>query len=309
MADMDTKLAARLRQGAFVVTAELPPPVATNPEAFIARALPLKGLATAVNVTDGAGARPHMSSLVAAHFLLSAGIEPILQMACRDKNRLALQSDLLGAMALGIHNVMFQTGDDPSVGDQPEAKPVFDLDAIGLLSIAQRMKVENKLPSGTEIKGEVQLFLGATDSPLDPPANWVPEKLKKKIDAGAQFLQTQFCMDLGIVRRYAARLLDLGLAQRAAFLVGVAPIPSARSARWMREKLPGTIIPDALIDRLEGALDPKAEGRKICAEFLQALTDVPGIAGAHVMAPQDPSASAEVIEAARVILKKRPPMA
>jgi len=305
MADPDTKLAARLRQGAFVVTAEIPPPVSTDPEIFIARALPLKGLATAVNVTDGAGARPHMSNLVAAHFLLSAGIEPVLQMACRDRNRLALQSDLLGAMALGIHNVMFQTGDDPSAGDQPETKPVFDLDAIGLLSIAHRMQTENKLPSGVEIKGEVRLFLGATDMPVDPPTNWIPDKLKKKIDAGAQFLQTQFCMDLNIVKRYAARLLDLGLAQRAAFLVGVAPIPSARSALWMREKLPGSIIPDRLIERLEGALDPKTEGRKICVELLHGLTEIPGIAGAHVMAPQDPSAIAEVIEAASVIHKKR----
>jgi methylenetetrahydrofolate reductase (NADPH) len=305
MTEADTKLATRLRQGAFVVTAELPPPVATDAEAFIARALPLKGLATAVNVTDGAGARPHMSSLAAAHFLLSAGIEPILQMACRDKNRLALQSELLGAVALGVHNVMFQTGDDPSAGDQPEAKPVFDLDAVALLAIAQRMKTENALPSGTEIKGEVKLFLGATDAPLDPPPNWRPEKLIRKLEAGAQFLQTQFCMDAGVVRRYAARLIDLGLAQRAAFLIGVAPIPSARSALWMREKLPGTIIPDALIERLERAEDSKAEGRKICAELLQELTEIPGVAGAHVMAPQSPAAIPEVIEAASVIHKKR----
>lgn len=306
---VETKLAARLRQGAFVVTAELSPPVATDAEAFVARALPLKGLATAVNVTDGAGARPHMSSLVAAHFLRNAGIEPILQMACRDKNRLALQSDLLGAMALGIHNIMMQRGDDPRAGDQPDAKPVFDLETVDLLAMARRMQTEHKLPSGAEIKGEIRLFLGATDAPVDPPADWKPVKLMQKIDAGAQFLQTQFCLDLGVVRRYAARLIDLGLAERAYFLLGVAPIPSARAAQWMRDKLPGTIIPDSLISQLAGADDPQAEGRKICVEFLQALTEIPGIAGAHVMAPQNPSAIAEVIEAASVIHRKRARMA
>jgi methylenetetrahydrofolate reductase (NADPH) len=246
-----------------------------------------------------------LSSLVSAYSLLAAGIEPILQMTCRDRNRLALQSDLLGATALGIRNVVMLRGDDPSAGDQPDAKPVFDLDTIALLTIAQRMKKENKLPPGTEIKGDVRLFLGTTDAPVDPPADWKPDKLRQKIDAGAEFLQTQFCMDTDVVRRYAARLIDLGLAQRVAILIGVAPIPSVRSARWMRDKLFGTIIPDRIVDRLEGAADAKAEGRKICAELMQELAEIPGIAGAHVMAPQNPAAIPGVIEAAGVIGKKR----
>ena len=305
MTHRQSMLAAKLREGAFVVTAELPPPVATDASEFVSRALPLKGLATAVNVTDGTGAKAHLSSLVAAHFLNAAGIEPILQMTCRDRNRLALQADLMGAIALGIPNLLMLHGDDPSAGDQPEAKPVFDLDTIALLSVVRRMQTENRLPTGTEIKGEVKVFVGATDQPVDPPRNWAPDKLQRKIEAGAQFIQTQFCMDIGVVKRYAAKLLDLGIAQRAAFLVGVAPIPSARSARWMRDKLPGTIIPDAVIDRLEGAEEPKAEGRKICAELLQELAEIPGIAGAHVMAPQDPSVIAEVIDASGMVGKKR----
>jgi methylenetetrahydrofolate reductase (NADPH) len=296
----DSELARRLKSGDFVVTAELTPPVATNAEALVAKALSLKGLATAVNVTDGAGAKTHLSSLVASHALLAAGVEPILQMTCRDRNRLALQSDLLGAMALGIKNLLVLTGDDPKAGDQPETKPVFDLDSKALLVTADRMRREHRLPTGTEIKGSISLLLGAADAPIDPPADWQPKALQGKADAGTDFVQTQFCMDIGIVRRYAARLLDLGLAQRLGILIGIAPIPSVRSARWMREKLFGTIIPDAIIERLEKADDEKLEGRKICIELLQQLTETPGVAGAHIMAPQNPSAIPEVIAASGV---------
>jgi methylenetetrahydrofolate reductase (NADPH) len=294
------ELRARLRSRRFVVTAEITPPVATEARAVVERAQQLKGLATAVNVTDGAGAKAHLSSLVAAHLLLQSGVEPILQVTCRDRNRLALQGDLLGAMALGIRNVLVLSGDDPTLGDQPETKAVFDLDSRALLAMAQRMRVERRLPSGTEIKGPVDLFLGAADLPVDPPAQWLPKALQAKVDAGADFIQTQFCMDIAIVRRYARRLLDLGIAQRAGILIGVAPIPSARSARWMREKLFGSIIPDQIIDRLEQTADAKREGMSICVELLQQLAETPGIAGAHVMAPQNPSAIPDVIAASGV---------
>jgi methylenetetrahydrofolate reductase (NADH) len=294
------ELRARLKSGRFVVTAEITPPVATEARAMIERARQLKGLATAVNVTDGAGAKVHLSSLVAAHLLLQSGVEPILQVTCRDRNRLALQGDLLGAMALGIRNVLVLSGDDPKLGDQPDTKAVFDLDSRGLLAMARRMRAERRLPPGTEIKGPVDLFLGAADLPMDPPPDWVPKSLLAKVDAGADFVQTQFCMDIAIVRRYAQRLLDLGIAQRAGILIGVAPIPSAHSARWMREKLFGSIIPDAIVDRLEHAVDAKREGLRICVELLQQFAEIPGIAGAHVMAPQNPSAIPEAIAAAGV---------
>jgi len=298
-------LEARLRAGEFVVTAELTPPVATEAPLLLERARALKGLATAVNVTDGAGAKAHLSSLVAAKLLLDQGVEPILQMTCRDRNRLALQADLLGAVALGIRNVLVLSGDDPKVGDQPETKPVLDLDSRALLSTADRMRREHRLPSGTEIKGSVDLVLGAADLPVDPPPGWDAKGLAAKLAAGADFVQTQFCMDMGTVRRYAARLLELGLAQKAGFLIGVAPIPNARSARWMRERLFGTVIPDAIVSRLEDASDPAREGRAICVELLQQLAEIPGIAGAHVMAPQNPSAIPEVIAAAGVTRRKR----
>ena len=293
-------LRERLAAGRFAVTAEITPPVTSDATVLLERARRLKGLATAVNVTDGAGAKVHLSSLVAAHLLRENGVEPILQMTCRDRNRLALQSDLLGAAALGIRNVLMLTGDDPKQGDQPEAKPVNDLDSRGLLAMAERMRRDHRLPSGTAISGPLDLFLGAADLPVDPPPDWEPKGLIAKLDAGARFVQTQFCMDIGVVRRYAQRLIDLGLTERAAFLIGVAPIPSARSAHWMRRHLFGTIIPDAIVARLERAADAKQEGRNICVELLQLLAETPGIAGAHVMAPQDPSSIPEVIALSRV---------
>ncbi|HXM81854.1 MAG TPA: methylenetetrahydrofolate reductase [Burkholderiales bacterium] len=302
---MSSDLLTRLQSGDFVVTAEITPAVSTDPAEFISRALPLKGLATAVNVTDGAGAKVHLSSLAAAHFLVQNGIEPIFQMTCRDRNRLALQGDLLGAVSLGIRNVLCLAGDDPKAGDQPEAKAVFDLDSRGLLTMAHRMRTEGRLPSGTPISGKIPLVLGAADTPIDPPPDWEPKALRAKLDAGADFAQTQFCMDVEVARRYARRLLDFGVAQRLPILIGVAPIPSARSARWMREKLYGTLIADEQIERLEKARDPKAEGNRICIEVLRELVQIPGVAGAHVMAPQNFTEIPVVIAESGVTRKKR----
>jgi methylenetetrahydrofolate reductase (NADPH) len=299
-----SNLGKSLKGGRFVVTAELTPPVSTDPTDFLAKAAPLKGLVTAVNITDGASAKAHMSTAATCYFLRQSGIEPIMQMACRDRNRIALQSDLIGASAMGIHNLLFLTGDDPKAGDQPDAKPVFDLNSQALLAVADKMRKEHKLPPGTEIKGPLDFVLGATDVPVDPPADWAPKSLQAKVGAGADFIQTQFCMDIGVVKRYAARLLDLGIAQKLRILIGVCPIPSAKSATWMREKLFGTTIPDSIITRLEQAADPKAECKKLCAEFMQQLAEVPGIGGAHIMAPVNPSAIPEVIAMAGVAGKK-----
>jgi methylenetetrahydrofolate reductase (NADPH) len=263
----------------------------------LARAAPLRGLATAVNVTDGAGATVHLSSLVAAHILLQSGIEPILQMTCRDRNRLALQSDLLGALALGVRNVLIISGDDPKTGDQPATKPVFDLDSKGLLALARELAEDRRLPSGKTVRGPTQLVLGAAVLPVDPPDDWSPADLIGKADAGARFVQTQFCMDIAIARRWIARLNELRLTERLKVLVGVAPIPSARSARWMRARLYGSIIPESIVERLDQAADPRRMGVAICLEILRELATIPGVAGAHIMAPQNPSAIAEVIAA------------
>jgi methylenetetrahydrofolate reductase (NADPH) len=296
-ADDLSELGRRLAGGRFTITAEVVPPVSTDPADLLARAAPLRGLATAVNVTDGAGAKAHLSSLVAAHLLIQSGIEPILQMTGRDRNRLALQGDLLGALALGVRNVLIISGDDPKTGDQPAAKPVFDLDSKGLLVVARQLAEERRLPSGTAVAGPTRLVLGAAAVPVDPPVDWSPAELIAKADAGACFIQTQFCMDIAIVRRWVARLCDCGLTRRLRVLVGVAPIPSARSARWMRTRLFGTIIPDAIVERLDRAGDPRREGLRICVELLHELAAIPGVAGAHIMAPQNPAAIAEAIAA------------
>ncbi|MCC7413827.1 MAG: methylenetetrahydrofolate reductase [Gammaproteobacteria bacterium] len=301
----DSELARCLRAGRFAVTAEISPPVSADPREVVANALPLRGIATAVNVTDGAGAKAHLPALVTAHLLLRNGIEPVLQMTCRDRNRIALQSDLLGAAALGIRNVLVLRGDDPGAGDQPDAKPVFDLDSRALLAIADRLRNRHQLPTGTAVGGAPQFLLGAADTPVDPPPDWDPQGLVAKVAAGADFVQTQFCMDLEIVRRYAARLVALGIAPKLRVLIGVCPLPSARSARWMREKLFGTIVADSVVARLEAAGDPREEGQRICAEFLDELSRIPGVAGAHVMAPANPEVIPAVIAASAVTGARR----
>ena len=263
------------------------------------RAAPLKGLADAVNVTDGASARAHLEATVAASLLLQSGIEPILQLTCRDRNRIALQSQLVGASALGIVNVLALTGDDPKQGDQPDAKPVFDLDSTGLVATAAAIRDNHQLPHGRAVGGDPDYFIGVADSPIDPPDGWQPTSLRKKIDAGAQFAQTQFCMDTGVLRRYLARLGELGLLADFKILVGVAPLASAKSARWIVSNLKGSIIPDWVVARLEAAADPRLEGEAICGELLAEMREIPGVGGAHIMAPLNDAAIPRVIAKAR----------
>jgi methylenetetrahydrofolate reductase (NADPH) len=291
-----SSLRDKLESRAFVLTAEISPPLSADPRDLIERAAPLKDLADAVNVTDGANARAHLDSTVAASILLGRGIEPILQLTCRDRNRIALQSQLVGAAALGIVDILALTGDDPRAGDQPDAKAVFDLDSSGLVATAASIRDRHALPHGRAVGGEPDFFIGVADSPLDPPAGWQPASLRKKIDAGAQFAQTQFCMDTGVLRRYLAALSAHGLLAKLHVIVGVAPLASARSARWIVENLKGSIIPDWIVDRLEKASDARAEGEAICVELLNEMREIGGVAGAHIMAPLNDAAIARTIE-------------
>lgn len=277
-------LVRTLLAGEFAVTAEVQPPVSCSVEALLDKAAPLVGRVDAVNVTDGASARAHMSSLIAAHLLRQNGLEPVLQVTCRDRNRLALQSDLLGAGAVGIHNVLALGGDAPSAGDQPQTRPVFDLDTPALVATMQQMSEAGVLPSGKTIAAPPDFFIGVAETPVDPAPDWRPDRLMAKIAAGAQFMQTQFCYDIGILRRYVGRLRDCGVTERCFYLAGTGPIASARSALWMREHLWGTIIPDHMIDRLAQAADPRLEGQRICVELIQQMQDIDGLAGVHVMA-------------------------
>jgi methylenetetrahydrofolate reductase (NADPH) len=283
----------------FALTAEITPPVTSDLAELLAKAAPLKGLADAVNVTDGAGARPHLDSMVAALALLNEGIEPILQVTCRDRNRIALQSQLLGAAALGITNLLLLKGDDPRAGDQPDAKPVFDLDTAALAATAACIRDRGELPYGRKVGGSADFFIGVADSPMDPAPDWMPVGLTKKLEAGAQFAQTQFCMDAPILRRYVARLRESGVGDRMPLLIGVAPLASAKSARWIKQHLFGSIIPEWMVERLEKASDPQAEGRALCVDLLKEYAEIPGVSGAHVMAPLNERAISAVIEAFR----------
>jgi methylenetetrahydrofolate reductase (NADPH) len=298
------RLRERLTSGRFVVTAEVVPPVTCDPEALIAKVRPLKGLADAVNVTDGAGARVHMGSLAAATLLLGTGVEPILQLTCRDRNRIALQSDLLAAAALGIENLLLLRGDNPSAGDQPDAKPVFDLDTLTLSMVARDIRDQQRLMSGQRVSGKARFFIGGADAPIDPPSGWTPDRLKAKIDAGAQFAQTQFCMDPAMARRYVQCLAENGLGSFP-LMIGLAPLRSARSARWIRDNLPGSIIPDAIVARMEGTTDPVREGRRICDELVEQLSETPGVGGVHIMAPGNDAGLAEAVASAVQIAQRQ----
>jgi methylenetetrahydrofolate reductase (NADPH) len=284
----------KLSTDRFVMTAEIAPPVSCDAADLLAKAAPLKGLADAVNVTDGAGARAHLAPVAAASILLQAGIEPILQLTCRDRNRIALQSELMAAAALGIRNLLLLKGDDPKQGDQPDAKPVFDYDTAALTKVAVTLRDKGELPTGKKVGGKADFFIAAADVPIDPKPGWEPKSLKDKIAAGCEFVQTQFCMDAGVARRYMARLAEHGVT--VPFLIGISPLRSAKSARWMKEKLFGTIIPETMIARLEAASDPAAEGRKLCLELLRELATIPGVAGVHIMAPGNEAAIGDVIK-------------
>ncbi len=292
-----SSLQRRISAGGFAITAEVTPPLSASADALLAKADPLKGRVDAVNVTDAAGARSALGSFAAAAILARADFDPVVQVTCRDRNRIALVGDLLGAAAQGVHNVLVLHGDDPAGGDQPEAKPVYDLDSRGVMSLMRQMRDDGLSPSGRAINPAPDFFIGGADTPHDPAAGWQPTGLLGKIEAGADFVQTQFCFDLEVARRYLARLSDAGIPERLKILIGIGPIPSVRSARWMNENLFGVAVPDAVIDRLEKAADAKAEGRRICIELMHGLREIPGVSGVHIMAPnQGMDAVAQVID-------------
>ena len=291
-------LKEKLQRGEFVITAEITPPLAASRDAVLKRAEALGGLADAVNVTDAASARVSVSSFAAAAILAQAGIEPVAQVTCRDRNRIALAGDLLGAAAQGVTNFLILHGDDPRAGDMPEAKPVFDLDSRGVMTMARDMRDQGTLPSGRDIDPRPDFYIGCADAPSDPAADWLPTGLEAKSAAGADFAQTQFCFDVEIARRYFARLDEAGITRRMKFIVGVGPLLSVRQARFMNDNLFGVSIPPAIIERMQAAGDERAEGRAICIELMGALGQIEGVAGVHVMAPmQSAEAIADTIKA------------
>ena len=288
-------LEKKLRAGEFAITAETTPPDGADEASVMNKVACLKGLTDAVNVTDGAGARAHMSALACSAIMARNGIEPVLQFTVRDRNRLAIQGEFIGAPALGIPSILCLHGDSITNGDQPDAKPVEDIDSRGLISMARQMRDDAVFPSGRGIDPAPKLFVGAADSPRDPGPDFKPDGLEAKIAAGADFFQTQFAFDIEVLKRYMAVLNDHGIPERAFFIVGVGPLTSAKSARWMTENLFGVHVPDATIAQIEGAQDQRAEGRKICAELIEQFREIKGIHGAHLMAPRGEKAVAETL--------------
>ena len=240
-----------------------PRPISADPAVLIARAERFRGLVDAVNITDGAGGNCHMSSAAAAVILARQGFAPVCQLVCRDRNRIAIQGDLLGVAALGVHNILCLTGDDVSQGDHPQAKPVFDLDAVSLLRIATDMRDKAEFASGRRIASPPNLFIGATANPFAPPFADRVANLEKKILAGAQFIQTQFCFDVTLLEDFMTEARGRDLHRRAGIIVGVGTLGSARALAWMARHVPGVHVPDATLRRIARSADEQEEGLKI----------------------------------------------
>lgn len=287
-----------LRSGQFAVTAELNPPDSADPQDVYAAAEILSHVCDAMNATDASGANCHMSSVATCALLTHAGYEPVLQMSCRDRNRIAMQGDLLGAAAMGVGNVLCLTGDDVTIGDQPEAKRVFDFDSLQLLQTAKIMRDKGMFLSGRKISTPPRLFLGAASNPFVPPFDWRPLRLAKKIAAGADFFQTQYCFDVDHFQNFMQRVRDLGLHEQAFILVGVGPLRSEKTAEFLRTKVPGVHIPDEIVDRLRKTpkKDKRREGKRICIEIIEQVRQIVGVSGVHIMAFRQEELVAEIVD-------------
>ena len=291
-------LQAKLNNNKFVFTAETTPPDASDKETLLNNVRPLKGIADAVNVTDSPGAKSHMSSLTASIILAQNDIDPILQLTVRDRNRLALQGDLIGASALGVNNILCLKGDDPKGGDQPDTKIVNDIDSQTLVSTANLMRKENKLPSGRAIEPPPRLFIGGAEVPSKGKPNI--EKILGKIKNGIDFFQTQYVFEAKKLEEYMKVLDDAGVLEKTSFLIGLGPFASAKSAKWMNDNLFGVDVPDEIVKRLEQAKDQKEESKKICLELIQIFREIKGVKGIHLMGHKKEEVIAEIIKESKI---------
>jgi methylenetetrahydrofolate reductase (NADPH) len=303
-----TRLRACLESGTFTVTAEIGPPRGADPGAIQRKVTPLRDWAAAVNITDNQGASVRMSSWAGSLAAMAAGVEPIMQLTCRDRNRIALQSDLLGAAAMGIPNVLVMTGDHPRFGDHASAKPVFDLDSVQLLWTARTMRDDRKLLSGRKLDPAPSWFLGAVENPAAPPEEFRAARLGKKVAAGAQFIQTQYVFDVAAFARWMSQVRDLGLHERCHILAGVGPITSLRALGHLEKSVPGVQVPADLAGRLRGVPPDRIaeEGISACAETISALRQIPGVAGVHVMAVANEHRVPEILQQAGLAPMPRP---
>jgi len=295
-----------LRAGQFAVTSELAPPDSADPEDVYRRARVFDGYVDAINATDGSGANCHMSSLAVCALLTRVGYAPVMQISCRDKNRIAIQGDILGGAAMGVCNVLCLTGDGVQAGDHPQALPVFDLDSMTLLATARTLRDEHRFLSGRKITYAPRVLLGAAENPFARPIEWRAQRLAKKVAAGAQFIQTQYCYDVPLLRAFMREVEDLGLLDKVFILVGVGPLRSAKAAEWMRTHVPGLHIPDEVIERMAGAVDAAREGRQLCIDLIQEIRGIRGVSGIHLMAYRQEESVTEIIERSGVLAGRVP---
>lgn len=304
-----------LRAGYLAVTAEIGPPQSADPEVIRRKARLLKGVVDATNITDNQTAIVRMSSIASAVLALQEGVEPIIQMTCRDRNRLAMQSDLLGAYALGVRNLLCLTGDHQSFGNHPTAKNVHDLDSIQFIRMVRDMRDEGRFQCGEEIKMvRPAFFIGAAENPFADPFDFRPYRLAKKITAGVDFIQTQIILDIPRFREFMKRVVDMGLHEKVYILAGISPLKSTGAARYMRDKVPGMRVRDEYVERMEAAVAgiPKEdkrgrkeawerEGIRIAIEQIQEIRQIPGVAGVHIMAIEWEEAVKPIVEGAGLL--------
>ena len=299
----ESNLEKILEAGHFAFTGELGPPRGTSAEEVKKKAAYLKGNVDAVNITDNQTAVVRMSSWAACILLIQEGLEPNFQMVCRDRNRLAMQSDILGAYAHGIRNMLCLSGDHQKFGDHPQALGVFDIDSMQLIDMVKKMRDEGKFMSGVEIEDPPKIFIGAASNPFAEPFEWRVHRLAKKIKAGVDFIQTQCIYNMDKFREFMKRAVDMGLTEKCHILAGVTPMKSVGMARYMAKSVPGMDVPDSLIDRLKGAGKGKVadEGIKFAVEQIEEFKEMKGVAGVHLMAIEWEHKVPEIAERAGVL--------
>lgn len=303
---MSSKLERLFASGQFVVTAEVGPPKSADGEAIRKATRMIRDAVDAINLTDNQTAVVRVSSVAAAALVQQEGGEAVVQMTCRDRNRIGLQSDLLGLAALGIHNVVCMSGDHPINGNHPMAKPVYDLDSITWLQTACRMVNDGVFQCGEAMKVPPKLFIGAVENPFAPPYDYRVTRLEKKIKAGARFIQTQCVFDLTLLQRFMTEVVDRGLHEQVKLIIGITPLKSPKMARHMQSNVPGNQVPEAICVRMEQAADPKEEGIAIAVETIQAARALPGVAGIHLMPVMWEDVVPQVVERAGLLPRPTP---
>lgn len=296
-----SNLEQMLEKGEFAVTGELGPPQSADPEVIRNKVGILKGNVDAANITDNQTAIVRLSSIAAGVLMSNEGLEPVIQMTCRDRNRLAIQSDILGAASLGMKNLLCLTGDHQSFGNHPGSKNVFDLDSIQLIQMVKGMRDENKFQCGDELKVPPKMFIGAAANPFGDPFEFRVARLAKKVAAGADFIQTQGIYDIERFEKWMEGVRDRGLHEKVYILGGVIPFKSAGGARYIKNKVPGMIVPDELVERMKSASDAKAEGVKIAIETIEQLKTIKGVSGVHIMAIEWEKKIPEIAEGAGLL--------